>query len=87
MEESEACSLPGGLASVKKQFESQEYASSSQSQTSVTQVHLEKRSVQVLATKQAKHKPYVEMYSYLFILHYHSKACWTILTTLSHTNP
>ncbi|XP_038835812.1 xin actin-binding repeat-containing protein 2-like [Salvelinus namaycush] len=44
MEESEACSLPGGLASVKKQFESQEYASSSQSQTSVTQVHLEKRS-------------------------------------------
>ncbi|XP_070969418.1 xin actin-binding repeat-containing protein 2-like isoform X1 [Oncorhynchus clarkii lewisi] len=52
MEESEACSLPGGLASVKKQFESQEYASSSQSQTSVTQVHVEKRSVQVLATKQ-----------------------------------
>ncbi|XP_029596675.1 xin actin-binding repeat-containing protein 2 isoform X2 [Salmo trutta] len=52
MEESEACSLPGGLASVKKQFESQEYASSSQSQTSVTQVHLEKRSVQEVSSSQ-----------------------------------
>ncbi|CAB1327881.1 unnamed protein product, partial [Coregonus sp. 'balchen'] len=53
MEESEACSLPGGLASVKKQFESQEYASSSQSQTSVTHVHLEKRSVQVMEESEA----------------------------------
>ncbi|XP_014007227.2 LOW QUALITY PROTEIN: xin actin-binding repeat-containing protein 2-like [Salmo salar] len=52
MEESEACSLPGGLASVKKQFESQEYASSSQSQTSITQVHLEKRSVQEVSSSQ-----------------------------------
>ncbi|XP_041727536.2 xin actin-binding repeat-containing protein 2-like isoform X2 [Coregonus clupeaformis] len=52
MEESEACSLPGGLASVKKQFESQEYASSSQSQTSVTHVHLEKRSVQEVSSSQ-----------------------------------
>ncbi|KAM9396221.1 uncharacterized protein xirp2a isoform 1-T2 [Salvelinus alpinus] len=52
MEESEACSLPGGLASVKKQFESQEYASSSQSQTSVKQVHLEKRSVQEVSSSQ-----------------------------------
>ncbi|XP_071185787.1 xin actin-binding repeat-containing protein 2-like [Salvelinus alpinus] len=52
MEESEVCSLPGGLAGVKKQFESQEYASSSQSQTSVTQVHLEKRSVQEVSSSQ-----------------------------------
>lgn len=46
MDESEACSLPGGLASVKRQFESQEFASSS-SQSSVTQFHFEQRSVQV----------------------------------------
>uniref|UniRef100_A0A4W5M9V7 Uncharacterized protein n=1 Tax=Hucho hucho TaxID=62062 RepID=A0A4W5M9V7_9TELE len=52
MEESETCSLPGGLASVKKQFESQEYASSSQSQTSVTQVPLQKRSVQEVSSSQ-----------------------------------
>ncbi|XP_029612535.1 xin actin-binding repeat-containing protein 2 isoform X1 [Salmo trutta] len=52
MEESEVCSLPGGLASVKKQFESQEYASSSQSQTSVTQVHFEKRSMQEVSSSQ-----------------------------------
>ncbi|KAM6892869.1 uncharacterized protein PEZ65_022931 [Lycodopsis pacificus] len=45
MSESEACSLPGGLASVKKQFESQEFASSS-SQSSVSQFHFEQRSVQ-----------------------------------------
>ena len=78
MEESEACSLPGGLASVKKQFESQEYASSSQSQTSVTQVHVEKRSVQVLATKQARHKPYIEILnSYLFILHWGCGGMWS----------
>ncbi|XP_037121822.1 xin actin-binding repeat-containing protein 2 isoform X1 [Syngnathus acus] len=45
MEESEACSLPGGLASVKKQFENQEFASSS-SQSSSTQVQFQQRSVQ-----------------------------------------
>nr|XP_057907715.1 xin actin-binding repeat-containing protein 2 isoform X2 [Doryrhamphus excisus] len=45
MDESEACSLPGGLASVKKQFEKQEFASSS-SQSSSTQVHFQQRSVQ-----------------------------------------
>ncbi|XP_054646285.1 xin actin-binding repeat-containing protein 2 isoform X2 [Dunckerocampus dactyliophorus] len=45
MDESEACSLPGGLASVKKQFENQEFASSS-SQSSSTQVHFQQRSVQ-----------------------------------------
>ncbi|KAJ8003461.1 hypothetical protein DPEC_G00148560, partial [Dallia pectoralis] len=53
MEETEPCSLPGGLASVKKQFESQEYSSSSsQSQTSVTQLHFEKRSVQEVSSSQ-----------------------------------
>lgn len=46
MDESEACSLPGGLASVKRQFENQEVALSS-SQSSVTQFHFEQRSVQV----------------------------------------
>lgn len=46
MDESEACSLPGGLASVKRQFENQEFASSS-SQSTVTQFHFEQRSVQV----------------------------------------
>ncbi|XP_077368632.1 uncharacterized protein xirp2a [Festucalex cinctus] len=45
MEESEACSLPGGLASVKKQFENQNIASSS-SQSSSTQFHFQQRSVQ-----------------------------------------
>uniref|UniRef100_A0A3B3CYM0 Xin actin binding repeat containing 2a n=1 Tax=Oryzias melastigma TaxID=30732 RepID=A0A3B3CYM0_ORYME len=44
MDESEACSLPGGLASVKKQFESQEFASSS-SQSTVTQYQVQKKSV------------------------------------------
>ncbi|XP_018584572.2 xin actin-binding repeat-containing protein 2-like isoform X1 [Scleropages formosus] len=43
LEESEACSLPGGLASVKKQFESQEIASS---QSGVTQFHFQHRSGQ-----------------------------------------
>uniref|UniRef100_A0A8C3A2W3 Xin actin binding repeat containing 2 n=1 Tax=Cyclopterus lumpus TaxID=8103 RepID=A0A8C3A2W3_CYCLU len=47
MSESEACSLPGGLAGVKKQFESQEFASST-SQSSVAQFHFEQRSVQVI---------------------------------------
>ncbi|XP_023821112.1 xin actin-binding repeat-containing protein 2 isoform X2 [Oryzias latipes] len=49
MDESEACSLPGGLASVKKQFENQEFASSS-SQSSVTQFHVQKRSVQEISS-------------------------------------
>ncbi|XP_074520741.1 uncharacterized protein xirp2a [Halichoeres trimaculatus] len=49
MEESEACSLPGGLASVKKQFENQEFTSSS-SQSSVTQYHFEQRSVQEVSS-------------------------------------
>ncbi|KAM4559745.1 uncharacterized protein xirp2a isoform 2-T2 [Odontesthes bonariensis] len=49
MDESEACSLPGGLASVKRQFESQEFTSSS-SQSSVTQFHVQKRSVQEMSS-------------------------------------
>ncbi|XP_016365899.1 xin actin-binding repeat-containing protein 2-like [Sinocyclocheilus rhinocerous] len=43
MESSEPCSLPGGLASVKKQFESQEFSSSSASQGTVTQYHYQQR--------------------------------------------
>ncbi|XP_072539685.1 uncharacterized protein xirp2a [Salminus brasiliensis] len=43
MEDSEACSLPGGLASVKKQFESQKVSSSSSSQSTVTQYHYQQR--------------------------------------------
>uniref|UniRef100_A0A3B3UBR0 Xin actin binding repeat containing 2 n=1 Tax=Poecilia latipinna TaxID=48699 RepID=A0A3B3UBR0_9TELE len=42
MDESEACSLPGGLATVKKQFESHEFSSSS-SQSTITQYHVQKR--------------------------------------------
>ncbi|KAM6945664.1 uncharacterized protein xirp2a [Aplochiton taeniatus] len=49
MEESEACTLPGGLASVKKQFESQEFASST-SQSSVTQISYQHRSVQEVSS-------------------------------------
>ncbi|KAM6893787.1 uncharacterized protein xirp2a [Xenentodon cancila] len=49
MDDSEACSLPGGLASVKKQFESQEFASSS-SHSSVTQYHVQKKSVQEISS-------------------------------------
>ncbi|XP_071396105.1 xin actin-binding repeat-containing protein 2 [Centroberyx affinis] len=49
MDESEACSLPGGLASVKRQFENQEFASSS-SQASVTQVQFQQRSVQEVSS-------------------------------------
>ncbi|XP_029927818.1 xin actin-binding repeat-containing protein 2-like isoform X2 [Myripristis murdjan] len=49
MDESEACSLPGGLASVKRQFENQEFASSS-SQSSVTQFHIQQRSVQEVSS-------------------------------------
>ncbi|XP_039611028.1 xin actin-binding repeat-containing protein 2 [Polypterus senegalus] len=44
VEETEARSLPGGLASVKKQFESQEIASS---HSTVTQIHYQHKSVQV----------------------------------------
>lgn len=47
MDESEACSLPGGLASVKRQFEKKQEFSSTSSQSSVTQFHFEQRSVQV----------------------------------------
>uniref|UniRef100_A0A3P8SD64 Xin actin binding repeat containing 2 n=1 Tax=Amphiprion percula TaxID=161767 RepID=A0A3P8SD64_AMPPE len=47
MDESEACSLPGGLASVKKQFENQEFTSSS-SQSSITQIHFQQRSVMLV---------------------------------------
>uniref|UniRef100_A0A3Q3IHY8 Xin actin binding repeat containing 2a n=1 Tax=Monopterus albus TaxID=43700 RepID=A0A3Q3IHY8_MONAL len=43
----EACSLPGGLASVKRQFENQEFASSS-SQSSVT--HFQQSSVQEMSS-------------------------------------
>uniref|UniRef100_A0A8C9YK68 Xin actin binding repeat containing 2 n=1 Tax=Sander lucioperca TaxID=283035 RepID=A0A8C9YK68_SANLU len=43
MEESEVCSLPGGLASVRKQFETQETATSH----NVTQFHFHHRSVQI----------------------------------------
>ncbi|KAM9483680.1 uncharacterized protein xirp2a [Clarias gariepinus] len=43
MEDSEACSLPGGLASVKKQFESQKVSSSSSSQSTVTQYHYQQK--------------------------------------------
>lgn len=42
MDSSEPCSLPGGLASVKKQFESQEFSSSA-SQSTVTQYHYQQR--------------------------------------------
>uniref|UniRef100_A0A3B4V9X6 Xin actin binding repeat containing 2 n=1 Tax=Seriola dumerili TaxID=41447 RepID=A0A3B4V9X6_SERDU len=43
MEESEVCSLPGGLASVRKQFQTQETATSH----NVTQFHFHQRTVQV----------------------------------------
>ncbi|XP_073707526.1 uncharacterized protein xirp2a [Garra rufa] len=43
MDSSEPCSLPGGLASVKKQFESQELSSSSASQSTVTEYHYQQR--------------------------------------------
>ncbi|KAF3706376.1 Xin actin-binding repeat-containing protein 2 Beta-xin Cardiomyopathy-associated protein 3 Xeplin [Channa argus] len=49
MEESEACSLAGGLASVKKQFENQEFGSSS-SQSSVSQFHFQQRSIQEMSS-------------------------------------
>ncbi|XP_062853801.1 xin actin-binding repeat-containing protein 2 isoform X2 [Trichomycterus rosablanca] len=43
MADSEACSVPGGLASVKKQFESQKISSSTSSHTTVTQCHYHQR--------------------------------------------
>lgn len=43
MEETEVCSLPGGLASVRKQFETRETATSH----NVTQFHFHHRTVQV----------------------------------------
>nr|XP_015807905.2 xin actin-binding repeat-containing protein 2 isoform X2 [Nothobranchius furzeri] len=48
-DESEACSLPGGLATVKKQFESHEFASSS-SHSSSSQIHVQRRSVQEMSS-------------------------------------
>uniref|UniRef100_A0A8C4SKV1 LIM zinc-binding domain-containing protein n=1 Tax=Erpetoichthys calabaricus TaxID=27687 RepID=A0A8C4SKV1_ERPCA len=50
VEETEARSLPGGLASVKKQFESQEIASS---HSTVTQIHYQHKSVQEVS--RSKH--------------------------------
>ncbi|XP_064419792.1 xin actin-binding repeat-containing protein 2 [Latimeria chalumnae] len=48
--ETEACTLPGGLASVKKQFEGQEIASS---HSTVTQYHYQHKSVQeVISTSE-----------------------------------
>ncbi|XP_030013816.1 xin actin-binding repeat-containing protein 2 isoform X2 [Sphaeramia orbicularis] len=54
MDESEACSLPGGLASVKRQFENQEFSSSS-SQSTVTQFHYQQQSVQVIHDQRVQH--------------------------------
>ncbi|KAK1903192.1 Xin actin-binding repeat-containing protein 2, partial [Dissostichus eleginoides] len=48
MEESEVCSLPGGLASVRKQFETQETATSH----NVTQYHFHHRTVQEMANSE-----------------------------------
>ncbi|XP_028250233.1 xin actin-binding repeat-containing protein 1 isoform X2 [Parambassis ranga] len=48
MEESEVCSLPGGLASVRKQFETQETATSH----SVTQFHFHHRTVQEMSNSE-----------------------------------
>ncbi|XP_074515474.1 uncharacterized protein xirp2b [Sebastes fasciatus] len=48
MEELEVCSLPGGLASVRKQFERQETASSH----NVTQFHFQHRSVQEISNSE-----------------------------------
>lgn len=51
MDSSEPCSLPGGLASIKKQFESQEFSSSSASQSTVTQYHYQQRQVMQINTQ------------------------------------
>ncbi|XP_074551498.1 uncharacterized protein xirp2b [Halichoeres trimaculatus] len=48
MEESEVCSLPGGLASVRKQFETQETATSH----NVTQFHFHHRTVQEMSNSE-----------------------------------
>ncbi|XP_060910372.1 xin actin-binding repeat-containing protein 2 isoform X1 [Labrus mixtus] len=48
MEESEVCSLPGGLASVRKQFEVQETASSH----NVTQFHFHHRTMQEMSNSE-----------------------------------
>uniref|UniRef100_A0AAV2K099 LIM zinc-binding domain-containing protein n=1 Tax=Knipowitschia caucasica TaxID=637954 RepID=A0AAV2K099_KNICA len=48
MEESELCSLPGGIASVRRQFETQEIASSH----SVTQFHYQHRAVQEMSNSE-----------------------------------
>uniref|UniRef100_A0A3P8TMI9 Xin actin binding repeat containing 2 n=1 Tax=Amphiprion percula TaxID=161767 RepID=A0A3P8TMI9_AMPPE len=48
MEESEVCSLPGGLASVRKQFETQETATSH----NVTQFHFHHRAVQEMSSSE-----------------------------------
>ncbi|XP_068428058.1 xin actin-binding repeat-containing protein 2 [Clinocottus analis] len=48
MEESEICSLPGGLASVRKQFETQETATSH----NVTQFHFHHRTVQEMSNSE-----------------------------------
>uniref|UniRef100_A0A3P8TW33 Xin actin binding repeat containing 2 n=1 Tax=Amphiprion percula TaxID=161767 RepID=A0A3P8TW33_AMPPE len=53
MEESEVCSLPGGLASVRKQFETQETATSH----NVTQFHFHHRAVQVYRTERIPSSP------------------------------
>ncbi|XP_028835761.1 xin actin-binding repeat-containing protein 2 isoform X2 [Denticeps clupeoides] len=49
LEETEACSVPGGLANVKKHFESQEFSSSS-SQSTVTQFHFQQRTAQEVSS-------------------------------------
>ncbi|KAK9537575.1 hypothetical protein VZT92_005179 [Zoarces viviparus] len=48
MEESEVCSLPGGLASVRKQFETRETATSH----NVTQFHFHHRTVQEMSNSE-----------------------------------
>ncbi|KAG5261928.1 hypothetical protein AALO_G00290150 [Alosa alosa] len=53
LEETEACSLPGGLASVKKQFESQEFSTSSSSHSTITHVQSQHR-VQEMSSSQTQ---------------------------------
>ncbi|XP_037344978.2 xin actin-binding repeat-containing protein 2 [Pungitius pungitius] len=48
MEETEVCSLPGGLASVRKQFETRETATSH----NVTQIHFHHRTVQEMSNSE-----------------------------------
>ncbi|KAK7154951.1 hypothetical protein R3I93_009790 [Phoxinus phoxinus] len=52
MDSSEPCSLPGGLASVKKQFESHELSSSSASQSTVIQQHHYQQRQQVVSSSE-----------------------------------